>query len=81
MAKISTTKCATIELSEEDWSKLGEVYNMLDDLQVELNDNGLEFDSPEVAYEGFGKDYAVGEHLENVFNALDELLCCKSGLY
>ena len=81
MAKISTTRSATIELSEEDWSKLDEVYTMLGDLYAELNENDLELDSPEVVYEGFGKDYAVDEHLENVYNALDELLCCKSGLY
>jgi len=81
MAKISTTKCATIELSEEDWSKLNEVYTMLGDIQAELDGIDVDFDSPEVTYEGFGKDYAVGEHLENVYNALDELFCCKSGLY
>lgn len=81
MAKISTKRHATIELSEEDWNKIGEVYNLIDDISNDLADIGLELDSPEVVYKDFGKDYAIGEHLENVYNAIDQLFCEKSGLY
>lgn len=81
MAKVSTNRHATIELSEEDWKKIDEVYEMIDRISDQLSDIGLELDSPEVKFKGFGEDYAIGEHLYNVYCAIDELYCEKSGLY
>ncbi len=81
MAKISTNRHATIELSEEDWKKIDEVYEMIDRISDQLSDIGLELDSPEVKFKGFGEDYSIGEHLQSVYYAIDELYCEKSGLY
>ena len=81
MAKISTKRHATIELTEEDWNKINEVYDMIDCINQDLADIGLELDSPEVNFEGFSEGYAIGEHLQSVYYAIDELLCEKSGLY
>lgn len=78
MANISAKRHATIELSEEDWKKINAVYNILSDIDAELEDVGLEFDSPEVKYEGFN-DYPIGEQLESLYNAIDELQCERTG--
>ena len=55
MAKISTNRHATIESSEEDWKKIDEVYVMIDRISDQLSDIGLELDSPEVKFKGFGE--------------------------
>ncbi len=81
MAKISAKRHVTIELSEEDWNKIEEVYDMIDRISNELADIGLELDSPEVSFKGFSEEYAIGEHLQSVYYAIDELNCERSGLY
>jgi hypothetical protein len=81
MAKISVKRKATIELSEEDWNKIEEIYDMLNSISGDLEGIGLELESPEVTYKGFGEGFAIGEHLNNVYCAIDELLCERSGLY
>lgn len=81
MAKISTNRHATIELSEEDWKKIDEVYEMIDRISNELAGIDLELDSPEVSFKGFSEGYAIGEHLQSVYYAIDELNCKRSGLY
>lgn len=81
MAKVSAKRHATIELSEEDWKKIEAVYDMIINIMAGLEDIGLELNSPEVKYEGFGEGYAIGEHLQSVYYAIDELNCERSGLY
>lgn len=81
MAKISAKRHATIELTEEDWKKIEEVYDMIDRISNELADIGLELDSPEVKFKDCGEGCATGEHLQNIYYAIDELYCEKSGLY
>lgn len=81
MAKISINRHATIELSEEDWNKINEVYDIIDRISNELADIGLELDSPEVSFKGFSEGYAIGEHLYNVYCGIDGLNCGRSGLY
>lgn len=56
MPKVSTKRHATIEISEEDWNKLCEVYDMIEGISNELADIGLELDSPEVTYKGSVRD-------------------------
>lgn len=80
MAKVSAKRQATIELSEEDWKKIEAVYDILGEIDSKLINIGLEFDSPEVKYEGFN-DYPIGEQLESIYNTIDELQCERSGLY
>ena len=81
MAKVSTTRHATIELTDEDWNKIEEVYDMIGLISDKLADMGLELDSPEVSFKGFNEGYAIGEHLQSVYYAIDELNCERSGLY
>ncbi len=81
MAKISAKRHATIELTEEDWKKIEEVYDMIDRISNELADIGLELDSPKVKFKDCGEGYATGEHLQSVYYAIDELNCERSGLY
>ena len=81
MAKISAKRHATIELTEEDWKKIEEVYDMIGNLQDKLSDIGLELDSPEVKFKDCGEGYATGEHLESIYCSIQELYCEKSGLY
>lgn len=81
MAKITVKRHATIELLEEDWEKIEAVYSMIDRIKRNLEDFCLELDSPEVTYKGFGEGFAIGEQLDSVYNAIEELYCEKSGLY
>ena len=81
MAKISTKRNAIIELSDEDWNKINEVYDIIDRITCDLADIGLELDSPEVKFKGCGEGYATGEHLQTIYYAIDELTCERSGLY
>lgn len=80
MANISTKRHATIELSEKDWDMIKGVYNLIDNIKCELEDVGLELDSPEVYFNDFGKEYSVGELFQSIYYAIDELYCEKSGL-
>jgi len=81
MPKVTNTRHITIELSEKDWSKLGEVYNMLNNLVTELADVDLELDSPEVTYKDCSEEDTIGDQLEIIYNALDELFYERSGMY
>lgn len=81
MATVSAKRHATIELSEEDWNKINAVYDILSKINGDLEDIGLEFDSPEVKYEGFDEGYPIGEQLESLYNAIDELQCEREGLW
>lgn len=82
MAKIKTKRNAIIELSEEDWKKINEVYDIIDTISNDLAEIGLELDSPEVTFKNCGGEgYATGEHLQTIYYAIDELNCERSGLY
>lgn len=81
MAKISTKRNAIIEISEEDWEKINAVYDIIDHINCKLADIDLELDSPEVNFKGFGEGYAIGEKLQSIYYAIDELNCERSGLY
>lgn len=81
MAKITTNRCATVKLSDEDWNKIVAVYDMLHNIENELIDTGLELDSPEVKYENFDEGYSVGDHLQSIMYDIDELNCIRRGLF
>ena len=81
MATVSAKRCATIKLSEEDWNKIKAVQDMLDNIKNELEDIGLELDSPEVTYETFDEEHDIGDQLDSLWYAIDDLGCHMSGLY
>lgn len=82
MAKISVKRKATIELSEGDWKKIEEVYGIINYISEKLTDIGLELDDSEVEFKDSDDNVLdIGEHLQSVYNAIDTLLCEKSGLY
>lgn len=81
MAKVSTQQSAIVKISEEDWKKIEAVYDMLNNIKDDLQEIGLELDSPEVKYEAFDREHSIGDQLESLWYAIDELDCQMSGLY
>lgn len=81
MAKVSAQQSAIVKISEEDWNKITEVYDMLNKIKDDLMEIGLELDSPEVKYESFGGEYSIGDQLDSLWYAIDDLECHMSGLY
>lgn len=81
MAKVSTQQSAIVKISEEDWKKIEAVYDMLNNIKDDLMEIGLELDSPEVKYEVSDREQSIGDQLDSLWYAIDDLNCKMSGLY